>query len=214
LSRNRQTPSLGWPPEDPEALRKFPDRPLNPDAKLFRVVRRGNGPWWFGNSMLGRFDLPAPSGTCYLAADPVSALLEVLSGDRRGAVVAAEFLAERGLRELRVPRELTLADLASRRAAGFGITAEIGTLVQYDQTQAWGSRLHGAGFHGLVYWLRHDPSRAEGWALFGPAGERKSWRRGREIPISRELVNRLRVECGIEVARIPRASELTIQDDA
>jgi hypothetical protein len=49
--------------------------------------------------------------------------------------------------------------------------------------------------------------------LFGPAGERKSWRRGRELPISRELIERLWEECGIAVARIPKAAELRILDD-
>jgi RES domain-containing protein len=163
--------------------------------------------------MSGRFDLPAPLGTCYLASDPLSALLELIGVDRKGGAVAAEFLAERRLRELRTPREFTLADLASRRAAGFGITSEIGTLVPYEQPQAWAASLQGAGFQGLVYWLRHDPSRGEGWALFGPAGERRSWRRGCEVPISHQLVERLRAECGVEVVRIPKASELTILDD-
>jgi hypothetical protein len=163
--------------------------------------------------MQGRFDLPAPSGTCYLASDPLAAVLELLGTDREGGMVAAEFLAERRLRELQAPREFAIADLTSRRVAGYGVTSEIGTLVPYALAQAWAARLYEAGFEGLVYWLRHDPSRGEGWALFGPAGERKSWRRGRELPISRELIERLWEECGIAVARIPKAAELRILDD-
>jgi len=164
--------------------------------------------------MHGRFDLPAPCGTCYLACDPLAALLELFGADRLGGLVSAEFLAQRRLRELRIPRDLTAADLTSRRAAGFGITSEIGTIVPYEEPQAWAASLHGAGFEGLVYWLRHDPSGVEGWALFGPAGERKHWRRGREVPISGALVRRLQRECGIVVARIPQAAELTVLDDA
>lgn len=124
--------------------------------------------------------------------------------------MAAEFLQERRLRELRVPREFEGADLTSRRTTGFGITSEIGTIVPYDRPQAWAGALYAVGFDGLGYWLRHDASRGEGWALFGPQGERKSWRRGRELPISRDLVGRLRRECGIEVVRIPKSEEVTI----
>jgi len=163
--------------------------------------------------MNGRFDLPAPHGTCYLAGDPLAALLELVGTDRTGGLVSAEFLTERRLRELRVPRDLTTADLNSRRAAGFGITSEIGTIVPYREPQAWAASLHGARFEGLVYWLRHDPSRAEGWALFGPEGERKSWRRGRESPIPDSLIRRLHGECGIAAVRIPRAAELTVMGE-
>jgi hypothetical protein len=162
---SRQTSSLGRPPEDPATLRSFPDRPLSIHTELFRVVRRGKGPWWFGSSMEGRFDLPSPFGTCYLAGDPLAALLELLGADREGGFVSAEFLAGRRLRELRAPRDLTAADLTSRRAAGFGINSEIGTIVPYAGPQAWAERLHGARFDGVVYWLRHDPSRGEGWSL-------------------------------------------------
>jgi RES domain-containing protein len=164
--------------------------------------------------MSGRFDLPVPLGTCYLAGDPVGALLEVLGVDRRDGVVAAEFFAERQLRKLRVHRDYTLADLTSRRAAGFGITSEIGTIVPYEMPQAWAARLRSAGFEGVVHWLRHDPSRAVGWALFGRAGERRHWRRGSAIPISGDLVKRLWTDCRIAVLPVPAAADLTILDDA
>jgi len=164
--------------------------------------------------MAGRFDLPAPHGTCYLASDPLAALLELLGAELERWIVSREFLAERRLRELKIPRELSIADLTSREAIGFGITAEIGTLVPYTLPQAWAAKLHEARFGGLVYWLRHDPSRAEGWAFFGPEGERKSYRRGRELPISSQLIERLWRECRIAVARTPMSGDLTIVDDA
>lgn len=63
---------------------------------------QGHGPWWFGSSLAGRFDLPEPHGTCYLAADPLAALLEVLGPDRRGGAVSEGFFAERRLHRLRV----------------------------------------------------------------------------------------------------------------
>lgn len=163
--------------------------------------------------MESRFDLPGPYGTCYLAADMLAALLEVLAADREGAVVSSEFLSQRAVRELHVPHEIAVADMTSRRASGFGITAEIGTILPYDCPQAWAAKLHEAGFWGIVYWLRHDPSRAEGIALFGPQGERKRWKRGREHLISEELIRRLLMECGIEVVPIPSSDQLRILDE-
>lgn len=208
----RQFPALASPPDDPSRLATFPARLLAAGARLFRIVRKGRGPWWFGNRMDGRFDLPEPHGTCYLAADPLAALLEVLGPDRNGGLVASEYLLERRLRELSIPADITVADVTSRQASSFGITAEIGTIVPYGRTQSWARQLNRANFQGIVYWLRHDPSRSEGFALFGPQGERKSWRRGRERAISRELIARLRTECGIEIAPIPRLRDLRLID--
>lgn len=160
--------------------------------------------------MQSRFDLLHPHGTCYLASDEISALLEVLGTDRIGGVVPAELFEARRIRELRVPRELSLSDLTSRRATRFGITVEIGPIVPYECPQAWAARLQQSGSLGLVYWLRHDPTGSEGYALFGLHGERRRWKRGRERRISGDLIERLREETGLEVIRIPRASQLRI----
>lgn len=163
--------------------------------------------------MDGRFDLPEPHGTCYLAADPVASLLEVLIPERNGGAVSSEFIAELRIRELQIPEEVLAADVTSRRASGFGITAEIGTLVPYQRPQSWAANFFRAGFRGIVYWLRHDPARSEALALFGPHGERKTWKRGRERAISGELVRRLMTECGIEVVAPPRSDQLRIIDE-
>jgi hypothetical protein len=123
--------------------------------------------------MDGRFDLPEPHGTCYLAVDPMAALLELLGPERTG-VISAKFLEERRIRELQLPRESAVADVTSRKASAFGITAEIGTLLPYDRPQAWALRLHQANFHGIFYWLRHDPSTTlqgrRGWPCSGLMG--------------------------------------------
>lgn len=207
MSHPRQSPSLDLPPH---GLAGFPIRPLSPRTPLFRIVRKGRNPWWFGSGMTARFDLPEPDGTCYLAGDPLGALLELIGPDVQSGAVSSELLRERRLRELRVPEEIELSDLTSRKASGFGITAEIGSIVPYTIPQAWAARLHAEGSGGVVYWLRHDPSRAEGYALFGPHGERKRWKKGKELAISRELTARLADECGIEVLPVPRASQLRI----
>jgi hypothetical protein len=213
LTYPRESTTLRPPPEEPGSLADFPSRPLSPETPLFRVVRKGNGPWWFGSTLEGRFDLPEPEGTCYLADDPLAALLELIGPELESGAVSADFLRERRIRELQVPEEIEVADLTSRKASGFGITAEIGTIVPYALPQAWALRLRAAGSEGLVYWLRHDPSRAGGYALFGPHGERTRWKKGKEKPISRELIARLAAECSIEVLPVPRSGELRISGD-
>lgn len=204
------TPSLAAPPDDASQLAHFPAQTLEPERSLFRVTRQGQGPWWFGNSMAGRFDLREPHGTCYLAADPLAALLEVIGPDRQGGAVLESFLAERRLRRLHVPHPHRLSDLTSRRGTAFGITAEISTIVPYTLPQAWAAALHAAGFEGLVSWLRHDPSRQPGYALFGPRGERQDWKRGRARRIGPALLKQLQDECGVEVMAIPRSDQLRL----
>ncbi len=210
MSRDRESASLGRPPEDASALEGFPVRRFASTTVFVRVVRRGKGPWWFGSSMGGRFDLAEPEGTCYLATDEISALLEVFGPDLEGGTISLDFLASRSLRKLRLPGELDLADLTSREAVRFGITAEIGTLVPYERPQEWAATLRANGSPGLTYWPRHDPAHHLAVALFGPHGERKRWKRGREASISRELIERLREECGIEVLDVPRSEELIL----
>ena len=107
VSRHREAASLRWPPENPSSLEDFPTRQFTAATALFRVVRRGAGPWWFGSSMKGRFDLPEPEGTCYLATDEVTALLEVFGPDLESGAISSDFLKKRGLRKLHLPRSRT-----------------------------------------------------------------------------------------------------------
>lgn len=66
---------------------------------------------------------------------------------------------------------MNLADCTSSRSRAFGITAEVHSTPNYEITQAWAAAFESAGFHGIHYFLRHDPGqRLTGVALFGPAG--------------------------------------------
>ncbi len=206
----REAVSLHPPPEAAGELKSFPSRTVAPEQQLWRVVRKGRGPWWFASSGCGRFDLPLPHGTCYLAADELSALLGVIGPERMGGGISTLFFEDRRFRRLRLSRLRRLADLTSRRSAGFGITLEIHTVVPYDRTRAWALKLHRAGAGGLLYFVRHDPAGGEGIALFGKAGERKGWRRGRELPIAPAIIARLKDECGVETAEVPRLGELRV----
>ena len=64
------------PPSVP--LDGFPTRRITPGQTLQRAHTVAYGPWWFGSDGVGRFDLPAPRGTCYLADSAVVAVRERL----------------------------------------------------------------------------------------------------------------------------------------
>lgn len=210
--RDRQVPTLREPPADPSALAGFPRSRLPAGTRLWRVVRPGNGPWWFSSSMAGRFDLAVPGGTCYLATDALTAVLELVGPELAGGAVATGTLDKRRLRELEAPGDRSLADPTARRASAW-VTAEIHDLVPYGLPQRWAAALAAAGAEGVRYFVRHDPSRAAyGVALFGEAGERRGWPRGRERPIGAALRRRLAEECAIAVLDRPVAAALTVED--
>ena len=176
---------------------------------MWRIAREGRSPWWFGSSLEGRFDLPEPAGTCYLAGDAVGALLEVLGAERSGGLVAQTFFKGRVLFGLRVPEERQLADLAARASAGYGITLEIHSLVPYTLPQAWAAALHGQGFDGLRYRARHDPGGVSAFALFGEHGV-APWPVDLERTIGDELLEQLEESCNLRVLKVPRYDQLQL----
>lgn len=101
MPKRGETVSLAPPPEDPAELEGFPRMVLESVTCLYRVGRAERSPWWFGSSLEGRFDLPEPDGTCYVALDPLTALLEVIGPDRERGYLSAEHLARRRVYELR-----------------------------------------------------------------------------------------------------------------
>ena len=105
-----EAPGLAPPPAEPGALAGFPASAAGPERALYRRRARGvGGPGGSRAESLrgpGRFDLPPPHGTCYLAGDPLSALLEVVGPDLVRGAVWTPFLAERRVCELRPPRRV------------------------------------------------------------------------------------------------------------
>lgn len=93
--------------------------------------------------------LPAPDGTCYVAEQPLAALLEVA----RGLTLFSEaFLNSRRLLIMRLPQDLPVADLTAARAYRYGVTAEVAATSDYDV--GYGScranhRVCGADLDGL-----------------------------------------------------------------
>ena len=135
--------------------------------------------WWFSSDGSGRFDLPVPHGTCYLAEEPLAALLEVTRGL---TILSEDFLAGRRLLTATLTVEMRVADLTSAAAYGFGVTGELSATADYTGPQAWANALQTAGFHGIRYHVRHDPrGDLAGIAWFGRAG------RARRPPVGHSL---------------------------
>ena len=124
--------------------------------------------WWFSSDGSGRFDLPIPYGTCYLAEDALAAFLETTRGL---TILSEDFLSGRRLFTSELASQLRLADLTAAAAYGYGVTGELSSTSDYMYPQAWARALHAAGFHGIRYHVRHDPrSDLVAVAWFGRAG--------------------------------------------
>lgn len=197
----REQVAQGGPPA---SLAGFPTRVLAAATALFRAHRSDRGPWWFGSDGSGRFDLPAPRGTCYVALDPASALRE-----RVGPVLAAARAVPESLLEDVVVSQLALADdrevadLQSRSAGEHGVTRELETMVPYAVPQAWARALDAAGHEGVGYGPRFTPGDCSAVALFDEAGER-GWAADPAPTPAAEVPG------GPAVVRTPRRSDLTV----
>jgi RES domain len=183
------TSGLSAPPPA-DQLNDFPAFTLRAEATVFRVHDRERGAWWFGSAGYGRFDLVKPRGTCYAAETPAGAFIERF-GDV--AAIPAGLVAAKRLAGLRLPRPFRLADATAEVALHFGVTLELSAGVRngalYGHTQPWAEAFADAGFDGIRYRCRHDPSGSEtAYALFGDAGER-SWTLAQpgSTPIRQEL---------------------------
>lgn len=157
---------LALPPLD---VAGFPELVVEPGRPLFRIHRRGRGPWWFSSNGHGRFDLAPPRGTCHLAGHPLGAFIEVF---RDTHLVDQRDVERRRLSRVALPRPLRLADCTASRSRLFGVTGAIHSTPHYDRTHAWAAGFASAGFDGVHYKLSQDPAQElSGFALFGSAGE-------------------------------------------
>lgn len=144
------------------------------DVGLHRVVARHHPqPWHFATrdetgQRGGRFDLPTPAGTCYLATTAGSALLERLADpDTDGPPYASlETLRNLTVWSGHVASADDLADTTVPSVPG--LTLELSTIVPYEASWAWADAFIAAGKGGIVYRSRFG--MAEAVALFDPLG--------------------------------------------
>lgn len=156
----------------PDPLPALPTVTLPHDTRLARIHRVGVDPWKLSSHDHGRFNLPHPWGTCYLAPDPICAFLEVFA--RHGAAIDAREISEYRLSWLRLDQDWELADLTNRTALGAGVNAEIHASTDYEFTRAWANAIN-QEHEGIQFRPRSDPSGSlTSVALFSVPGGRKA----------------------------------------
>lgn len=159
---------LREPPSGAGSLAHLPSRPVQ-SRTLYRVWRNllpdGNErtlPWWFASlssphEACGRFDLPRPMGTCYMATRPEAALLEALQMHLTNLPV--EELQVRRIARIRAPKDAPRAAMltAESVAGEFGITPEIWAGRDRRLTQRWAAAIRRDGWWAVYAGLAHDP---------------------------------------------------------
>jgi RES domain-containing protein len=183
----------------------FPGRTLKGSREIYRIHRVETGAWWFSSDGSGRFDpLGTRLGACYLAEQPLGAWIEVF---RRRMLLAEAEVLRRVLLSVKLGRDLKLADLTSRRALQFDVTASLGANEGYVASQALAARAVQAGFDGLRYLVRHDPAqRLYGIALFaepGASSDHRAWPCERDAAIPDALIDEASRPFGYRVLPTP-----------
>jgi hypothetical protein len=185
-------------------LARFPRRTLRGNAELYRIHRRERGAWWFPFDGAGRFDpIGTGLGACYLADRPLGAWVEVF---RQQMQLAERAVGDRALFTVTLGTDLRLADLTSRRALQFGVTASVGADEDYTGSQEFAARAVEAGFAGVRYFVRHDPAqKLYGIALFGEPADSggPADATGADAPIPQALVEEARARFGYRVVPTP-----------
>lgn len=169
----RARPQLGEPGD-------LDGYPTTRAAARFRAHHVDNGPWWFASDpgdpeQGGRFDLPAPEGTCYVASSADCAFRE-----RYGQVILRGMVVDDALwRETRVavldpsarPEAARVLGNSRVQKAADHHSGELATYTPYDLTRRWARAFRATGLGGLRYSARFSPGSgmyAEAW--FGPSG--------------------------------------------
>lgn len=194
----RGTPALRPPTTD---LHSFPSTERKTaSSHLYRSHRAGRAPWHFDDTLGpagGRFNLPAPRGTCYAADDLATAVREGLGSVLGQTNVIEEDLAvSRVVSRIAVAGTLHVAELNNPNAVRHGANRELSASTDYPTTQKWAATLADAGFGALHYESRFTTKAAPtAWALFGPLPETMMlWDSRHDVP-GHQACRR----CGIEI---------------
>jgi hypothetical protein len=181
--------------------------------RVFTAAR--STPWWFASlpqpvtdpEAHGRFDLPVPLGSCYLALTPVAAVLETLV-HFTGRLPDVELRSRRRAEVLAPDSAPVAANLAAPSSRGAGVTAALWAGGDRRLTQSWALALHRAGWRALHSGISHDPAgRLRAVTLFDAAGEHAPYDSPSEWPAQLrtlhddEVLHRQLARYGIEVAR-------------
>lgn len=192
---------------------------------LHRVYRHDRrSPWWFASAPTdpddgGRFDLPAPRGTCYLGTTVAAAVLEALQDLGGGLLPEAELRARRAAR-VAVPHGAPpAAHLTARTSRARGVTAALWAGDDRALTQQWAAALARGGWLALRCGLQHDPTgHLRGVALFDDAGEHapyddeQGWGWTEALLVDDPAVHRVLAAHGITVTADPSLPVVPLED--
>ena len=199
------------------------------DGRWFRShVDRGGrdrGCWWFSSvspgddpDAHGRFDLPAPHGTCYFASTEEAAARERV-GTQLRSVAGSESVLASVLTTRTGPVTVTETEVPTFDAANLAVkpaqrwinrSLSVGTGI-YAVTQAWAEAFRVAGFEGLVHAPRFTGgTRVRTLAVFGRAG------RPRPVPtvVGTHALRDVLAAHGVRVVDPPRSAPTVLATDA
>ncbi|MGI9196855.1 MAG: RES domain-containing protein [Candidatus Nanopelagicales bacterium] len=174
---------------------------------------RARSAWFYssrGSGGGGRFDLPHPAGTCYLAGDLDTAFREVF---REARVIAEDDVAcRRALTATAIRASAPWADLAHELATEAGVSLDVFSGSGYAGTQALAGDCHARGDRGVISLIRHQSDgTARGYALFGATGPAAAAPEGwtaRTGPL-REHLGRLSPHLQARIRAVPRSMRPT-----
>lgn len=182
-------------PKDPAVLEADFPRASSLDGRWYRAHSDGHlsdpdrGCWWFASYVPprlgeGRFDLPAPRGTCYFA-DVIEAAVRERLGPRWGRhpyLPPVAYATGMTVSEVNLNPHVDADDVADTdcvAAAGF-VTREISD-APYALTQRHAAAFAKAGFEGILYAPRFTPGKVRAVAVFGEGGRPSPGRAAVEV---------------------------------
>ncbi|MGQ0625726.1 MAG: hypothetical protein ACT4PP_13905 [Sporichthyaceae bacterium] len=164
-------------PPSAAVLRRLPAERLA-GRVLHRIYSaRRDSPWWFATQPAqpqdgGRFDLPAPHGSCYLAGGVAAATVEALQDLLGRGLLQRRVLERLSRAQIDAPSTAPRAARLTTAAAGaVGVTAALWAGPDRALTQRWAAALHRA-WDAIYTGVQHDPTgRGRAVTLFDDAGE-------------------------------------------
>ncbi len=185
----------------------MPRHTVSAETQMYRAHNTARGAWWFDSSRNGRFNLPAPSGTCYAATKVETAVREKVRDAVSESNVVSRALADSfQVSTMAAPVDYKCAAVSSERAVRFGIVRELVTMENYAIPQQWAETIQANSFEGIYYASAYTTGSATALALFGSAGSP-----GPRFTEARHMTGPEACEAsGIVVAGPPTLKSLTV----
>lgn len=209
MTTPREASHQGPPAGD---LSTFPSATVAPSTKWHRCHQTHREPWFYASHPAddiggGRWDLPEPNGTCYVAESAVAALTETAGPDLHDhGFVTGSWVDARSVSEVGLGADVNVADMTDPAVSEHGASNELVGALPYRITQAWARGWDAAGFGGVRYGLRFAANLI-GLGLFGPAGARTGGRVLGARP-AREVAS----TSGVRVVEVPASRDMNIFD--